>query len=147
VARTIDLGDGVAVKLRRPWGAFTLAIVTFGLYYLFWYYLANRELALAARIKVIPRLSLLAITAGALLIVPPFVSEWRFYGRIRRAQREAGFEHPINHVLGFGLWLIALFFLPFEIVYAQRELNRLWSHYESEQRKRLDGLRGEPAAA
>ena len=50
-------------------------------------------------------------------------------------------------MLGFVLWLIALFLLPFEIVYSQREINRLWRHLESEQDKRLAGLRGEPTAA
>jgi len=77
--------------------------------------------------------------------VPPFVSEWRFFSRIAAAERRAGFEDRLNHVLGFVLWLVALFLLPFEAVYAQRHLNRLWEHHEHERFMAQHGLRGEPA--
>ncbi len=52
------------------------------------------------------------------MIVPPFVSQWRFYKRIGRAQELVGLEDRISHVTGFLLFLVALFLLPFEIVYA-----------------------------
>ena len=37
MAQKVDV-RGVEIKLRRPWVAFVLAIVTLGIYYLYWYY-------------------------------------------------------------------------------------------------------------
>ena len=65
---------GANVKIRRPWGVFFLVLVTLGIYYLVWYYKTNRELH-DYGIEVEPVVSLLAITLGGLLIIPPFVSE------------------------------------------------------------------------
>jgi len=73
--------------------------------------------------------------SGALLIVPPFVSQWRYYKRIARAQELAGL-----------LYLAALFLLPFEIPYGQHHLNRLWEHVATEREKVLLGMRGPVSA-
>lgn len=132
---------GAQVRIRRPWGVFALTIVTFGIYYLFWYYATNRELR-DYGIRVVPSLSMLAITVGGLLIVPPFVSEWRFFRRIAEAQERAGLHERINHLVGFGLYLLALIFLPFEAVYAQHHLNRIWEHELGEEEKHRLGMRG-----
>ena len=128
---------GVDIKLRRPWVAFVLAIVTLGLYYLYWYYVSNGDLNEYGEtleeegsnpLRVSAGLATLAVSVGGLLIVPPFISQWRFYRRIQRAQELAGIDPKINHVLGFVLFLVALVLLPFEIPYAQGHLNRLWEH-------------------
>ena len=128
---------GVDIKLRRPWVAFGLAIVTLGLYYLYWYYVSNGDLNEYGEtleeegsnpLRVSAGLATLAVSVGALLIVPPFISQWRFYRRIQKAQELAGIDPKINHVLGFVLFLVALVLLPFEIPYAQGHLNRLWEH-------------------
>jgi hypothetical protein len=121
--------------------------VTFGFYYLFWYGIRNSELndfGEAAspgnenELEVSPFVAIVAITLGGLLIVPPFVSQWRFYKRIGRAQELAGLEHRISHVTGILLFTLALFLLPFEIAYAQHHLNRLWEREaESAARERL----------
>jgi uncharacterized protein DUF4234 len=140
VAEAVQV-DGASVKLRRPWGVFLLIIVTLGIYYLFWYYKTNRELA-DYGIGDSPGLSVLAITLGGLLIVPPFVSEWRFFKRIGEAQARAGLEHRISHVTGFLLYLVAVIFLPFEAVYGQHHLNRLWRHLREESEKSDLGMRG-----
>jgi Domain of unknown function (DUF4234) len=112
--------------IRSPFGVFVLAIVTLGIYYLVWYYKVNRELRDAAGIDVDPFVALLAITIGWLIIVPPFVSWYRTFERIQRAQREAGLTSEVNPILGFILYLVALYFLPVELLYAQDELNKLW---------------------
>ena len=82
----------------------------------------------------------------ALVTLGTFVSQWRYYRRIGRAQELAGLEHRISHVAGFLLYLVALFLLPFEIPYAQHHLNRLWEHVEAEREKRRLGMRGRPPA-
>jgi uncharacterized protein DUF4234 len=123
---------GVDVKIRGPWISFLLAIVTLGIYYLVWYYKTNRELrdygrAVGRDLGSSPFTSLLAITIGWLILVPPFVSMFRYFGRIASAQEVAGLgEQREIQWIGLGLFVIALFFLPLEIPYGQSELNRLW---------------------
>jgi hypothetical protein len=143
---------GSRVKLRNELAVFLLALATLGIYYLFWYYATNRELAdygaatgTQDRLGTSPGKSLLAVTVGGLLIVPPFVSEFRYFKRIKSAQEVAGMDHTISHVTGFVLYLIAVIFLPIEIAYAQHHLNRLWRHVASEQDKHDLGMRAEPA--
>ncbi len=134
--------------------SFVLAIVTLGIYYLYWYYASNADLNEYGEqleepknpLRVSAGIALLAITVGGLLIVPPFVSQWRFYKRIRKAQELVGLDPRINHVAGFVLFLVALFLLPFEIPYAQAHLNRLWEHEAAEHEKGGLGLRGEVPA-
>jgi LPXTG-motif cell wall-anchored protein len=57
-------GSAAKARLRRPWGVFFLSIVTFGLYHLYWYYEANRELKDYGA-GTSPVLSLLAQFPGA----------------------------------------------------------------------------------
>ncbi|MCW2975041.1 MAG: hypothetical protein JWM06_322 [Actinomycetia bacterium] len=122
-----ELQVGTArVKIRNPFGVFVLAIVTLGIYYLVWYYKVNRELRDAAGIHVSPIVALLAITVGWVIVVPPFVSWYRTFQRIQQAQRQAGLTSEANPILGFILYVIALFFLPLELLYGQDELNKLW---------------------
>ena len=135
MAETVAI-RGNNAKIRRPWAVFVLSLVTFGIYYIVCYYKVNREQRDIAKIDVSPGVALLAITLGALIIVPPFVSMWRFFKRIRSAQEAAGVEQPISHVMGFVLYLVAVFFLPVETWYAQYHLNRLWQHELDEEGRR-----------
>ncbi|MDQ1379329.1 MAG: hypothetical protein QOJ71_48, partial [Actinomycetota bacterium] len=91
-----------------------------------WYYKINRELRDAAGIKVSPFTALIAITIGWLIVVPPFVSWYRTFERIREAQRGAGAANEVNSILGFILYVVGVFFLPVEVIYAQDELNKVW---------------------
>jgi Domain of unknown function (DUF4234) len=125
MAEEIPVGS-TSVKIRSPFGVFVLALVTLGIYYLVWYYKVNRELRDAAGADVDPFVALLAITIGWVIIVPPFVSWYRTFERIQQAQRQAGLTSEANPVLGFILYVIALYFLPVELLYAQDELNKLW---------------------
>jgi hypothetical protein len=130
---------GVNVKIRHPWGVFFLGLITLGIYYLVWYYKINRELRDFGErsqtpnpIPVEPFLSLLAITVGWIIIVPPFVSWYRTFGRIRTAQELGGVTPRVSPGLGFLLYLLAFVLLPFEMVYAQSHLNRLWQQLRAE---------------
>jgi hypothetical protein len=125
MAEELQVGT-TRVKIRSPFGVFVLAIVTLGIYYLVWYYKVNRELRDAAGIDVSPVVALLAITLGWVIIVPPFVSWYRTFQRIQQAQRQAALTNEANPVLGFILYVVALYFLPLELLYAQDELNKLW---------------------
>ncbi len=73
-----------------------------------------------------PFISLLAITIGWLVLVPPFVSTFRTFRRLAAGQEVNGTRERVSVWLGFVLYLIGLLFFPVEVIYAQSELNRLW---------------------
>jgi Domain of unknown function (DUF4234) len=125
VAEQLQVGR-TTVKVRNPFLVFVWSLLTLGIYYLVWYYKINRELRDACGIDVSPGVALLAISLGWLVIVPPFVSWYRTFIRIAEAQRAAGVTSEANPVLGFILFVIAVFLLPVEVVYAQDELNKIW---------------------
>ena len=81
---------GTTVKVRNPFLVFLWSLVTFGIYYVVWYYKVNRELRDACGVEVSPVVSLLAITIGWWVIVPPFWSWYRTFERIAEGQRGAG---------------------------------------------------------
>jgi len=119
------------VKLRNPFLVFVWSLLTLGIYYVVWYYKVNRELRDAAGAVVSPLVALLAITLGWIVLVPPFVSWYRTFTRIADAQRAANVGREANPILGFILYVIAVFFLPIEVIYAQDELNTLWRRTET----------------
>ena len=126
-------GTTATAKMRNPIAAFLLVFVTFGIYYLVWYYKINRELrdlgratGHEERLGRSPLTSLVAISVGWLILVPPFVSMYRTLQRIKAAQEINGTGRVLNVWLGYALYLLGVFTLPVEIIYAQSELNRLW---------------------
>jgi len=125
MAEQLTVQSGARVKVRSPWGVFFLALVTLGIYYLVWYYKINRELR-DVGIGTSPLTSLLAITIGWFIIVPPFVSTWNTLGRISEAEQRLGSTAELSRGLGFILYLVAVIFLPFELPYMQEHLNQVW---------------------
>jgi len=126
-------GTPAEAKIRHPLAAFGLVFLTLGIYYLVWYYKVNREmrdLGRAAgeeeRLGRSPLNSLLAVTIGWLILVPPFVSFYRTFRRIEATQEVSGASERVNVWLGFALFLLGVLFLPVEVIYAQSELNRAW---------------------
>jgi hypothetical protein len=155
MARKVAVPGAGQAKIINPWVAFLLALVTLGIYYIFWFGIRNLELndygesfnAENNPLRVNVFLAIVANTIGWLLIIPPFVSQWRYYRRIGRAQELAGIDHRISHVTGFLLYIIAFFLLPFEIPYGQHHLNRLWEHVAREGEKAWMGTRGSAESA
>ena len=117
---------GTPVKVRNPFLVFVWSLVTLGIYYVVWYYKINRELRDASGIDVSPIVAVLAVTIGWLVLVPPFVSWYRTFGRIVAAQRAANLTSEASPVLGFILFVLAVFLVPVEVIYAQDELNKIW---------------------
>jgi hypothetical protein len=115
------------VKLRSPWAAALLPIVTLGIYHVVWWYRINRELRDLGQAKGYdlgqnPTNSLLAVFPGGLILVPALITYWRGGQRIQGAARLAGKE-PIN-----GLISVVLFFVisPALWWYMQDSLNGVW---------------------
>jgi hypothetical protein len=121
-------GTGSTAKLRNPLGVVGLSIITLGIYFFFWWYFINREMrdyggARNTDLGQSPGNSVLAVSLGALIIVPAIVSEWRTSERIQRTQEVAGVPSP---AIGPIIFILLLLLAPVGIWYAQRELNKAW---------------------
>jgi hypothetical protein len=97
--------------------------LTLGIYHLVWWYKINREARdLDNQIEVSPGIAVVAISLGALIIVPPFVSIFKTGERIGAMQEAAGLPRSCNGVIG----LIASFIVGLHTLYYQYELNKTW---------------------
>jgi Domain of unknown function (DUF4234) len=112
MAQEVTLGRGGLGKVRSFWIGVLLTVVTVGLYFYFWYWFVNDELKDVGAANDDPNLatsrpasSLLAVTLGALLVIPAWLSYYNYGQRIRRAQAMVGVpEHErISPVVAFLL--------------------------------------------
>jgi hypothetical protein len=122
-------GTSARAKIRNPLGVVGLSIITIGIYYVFWWYFINREMRDLGRARNSdlgqnPGNSVLALTLGALIIVPALVTLWRTSDRIQRSQEVAGVERSAAGPLIFVLLLLIG---PVGVWYAQHELNKAWT--------------------
>ena len=121
-------GTDATAKVRNPLGTVALSIVTIGVYYVFWWYFINREMrdlgrARGADLGQNPGQSVLAITLGALIIVPALVTLWRTSARVEQAQEVVGIERRAS---GPIIFVLLLLIGPVGIWYAQSELGKVW---------------------
>ena len=121
-------GTGATVKVRNPWAVVGLSLITLGIYYVFWWYFINREMRDFGRARGVdlgqsPGNSVLALTLGALIIVPALVTLWRTSDRVGRTEEVAGIDRPAN---GPIIFILLLIIGPVGIWYAQSELNKAW---------------------
>jgi hypothetical protein len=115
------------VKIRSPWAAALLPIITLGIYHLVWWYRINRELRDYGQAKGYdlgqsPTNSTLALFPGGLIIVPPLISYWRGTKRIQGAAQLGGSEPP-------NVWIALILFFVISLGlwgYLQWSLNDLW---------------------
>jgi Domain of unknown function (DUF4234) len=130
----VQLAPGVIVKMRDPIIVVLLTFVTLGIYQLFWWYYANRELADYGRSRGTkelgdnPTMSLLALFPGALIVVPAIWTTVTTFKRVQAAQRLNG-ETPINGWLGLVIVLVVSPVLP---GYMQSGLNAAWKAHAPE---------------
>ncbi len=120
-------GTGAPVKIRNIVAVPVLAIVTLGIYLLFWWYSINRELADYGRSRGAdlgdsPGKSTLALFPGSIVVVPGIWTTVTTFQRIQGAQRLAG-QTPLNGWLGLVLYLV---FAPAFWAYMQSGLNGVW---------------------
>lgn len=123
----IQGSEGTA-KIRNLWAVALLPIITIAIYYFYWWYQINRELRDYGRAKgtdelgTSPGSSLLAVTLGALIIVPALVSTYRGFKRVQAAQRLNGLEE-LNGWIGLVLYILLT---PAFFAYVQSGLNNVW---------------------
>ena len=120
-------GSQDRVKVRSPWAAALLPIITLGIYHLVWWYRINRELrdygyAKEQKLGQNPTNSLLALFPGAIIIVPALITYWNGFKRVQAASGLAGRERA-NGWIALILYLL----LPFALwAYIQVSLNEIW---------------------
>jgi hypothetical protein len=130
LAESVEIApSGAHAKIRNPWGVLGLSLITLGIYYVFWWYFINREMRDFGRANGVdlgqsPGVSVLAITVGWLVIIPPFLSFWGTGRRMEGTQRTAGVSGG-SGPLFFVLHIIPIVSL-FSPVYMQTELDKSW---------------------
>lgn len=129
---------GRAGKTRNIWLTWLVwPFITLGIYHFVWWYKINREARdFDENIAVEPALSVLAITVGWIIIVPPYVSIYRTGARIGRMQEDAGMDRSCNGWIG----LVLSFFFALHTLYYQHELNRIWARLGDPQEGSLVAL-------
>jgi Domain of unknown function (DUF4234) len=120
-------GTESEVKVRSPWAAALLPIITLGIYHLVWWYRVNKELKAYGEAKgrdlgQSPLNSLLAVFPGGLILVPLLITYWRGTKRVMGAARLAD-QEPVN---GWIALLLYLFIAPAMWAYLQVSLNHVW---------------------
>ena len=121
-------GAAAGIKLRGPLWVGIWSLVTFGFFAIYWMYATAKHLrdygnARGRDLGQKPGMTLLAITLGALIIVPAVVAIYRQAKRIQQAQQLAGVE-PMNGWLALVLYLVVF---PAFYAYEQSELNKAWA--------------------
>jgi hypothetical protein len=103
MADTVRIGEtGHTAKVRHPVAVPVLAVITLGIYYIYWWYQVNREVVDLGRARNLtglgdnPTLSALAVFPGALVIVPPLFSLYNGVKRFQRAQQAALGNSTLN---------------------------------------------------
>ena len=121
-------GAGTSAKIRSIFTPALLPIPTLGIYLFFWWYYINRELRDYGKVKgtdelgTSPGTSVLAITLGALIVVPAILSLINTFKRVQKAQQLAGVE-ALNGWIGLVLYLVLS---PAFFAYMQSGLNSVW---------------------
>ena len=121
-------GAGSTARIRNPIAVAIFSVITLGIYVLYWWYSANREMADYGRAKGTdelgdsPMKSLLAVFPGALIIVPALWTTVTTFQRVQKAQKLAG-QSPLNGWLAFVIYIV---FSPAFIAYMQSGLNSVW---------------------
>src|SRR3954471_5600318 len=113
MAQEVEIaGTQAKAKIRSPFAPALLPYVTFLIYGWVWYYRINREMVDLGRAKGTDELgdspgkSLLAITLGALIVVPAIISTYNTAKRIQTAQSLAGVEPKLNGWLALVMYLL-----------------------------------------
>jgi hypothetical protein len=114
-------------KIRNPLVVIGLTLITLGIYWFFWYYYLNKELAEMGKARntdelgTSPGTSVLAVTLGAFILVPPFVSIYRTWDRKCKAEDATG---QVGMEAGLG-FLLMILISPIGMYILQSNLNRV----------------------
>lgn len=120
-------GSGETGVIRNPLGVIGLTLITLGIYGIVWYYKINKEMAAIGQAKgseeagTDPMKSVLAITVGALVIVPAIMSLFGTWKRLNATERLVGLEPGMAAGTGF---VLSLLLGPVGTYFLQSNLNK-----------------------
>ena len=130
-------GSPYHTKIRSMWAVALLPFVTLGIYHLVWYYKINKEMAALGRARGktdelgdSPGTSLLAVTLGAIVVVPAVISLINTFRRIQATQRLTRDAGALDGWIGLVLCLVLA---PALYAYMQSGLNESWQAVRSGQ--------------
>jgi hypothetical protein len=123
VAAAKPLAESDLGKDRSPASVLGLSIITFGIYYLVWYYKINNEIRHHdPDIKVSPGWAVAAISIGAILFfIPPLVSSYTTAARIRQMQLDDRATQTISPVVALLLHIFLGIGYPLYVASQPRE--------------------------
>jgi multisubunit Na+/H+ antiporter MnhF subunit len=119
------------IKVRGPVWVAVWSLVTFGIYGIFWFYYAVKDLSEYGKAKGYdlgqnPVNTLLAVLVGwILLLIPTIIAIYRFIKRVQQAQRISGSSEQLNGWIWLVMTLVGLSFVANG--YTQSELNKAWA--------------------
>jgi hypothetical protein len=129
VAQPVDIGAQKPAKIRSAVAVAVLVVVTLLIYLFFWWYFINREMADYGKRRGAPELgdspgkSVLAISLGALVVVPAVWTTVTTFKRVQALQRLTGETQPVNGWIGLILFVVIS---PALYGYMQSGLNSSW---------------------
>jgi amino acid transporter len=116
--------DGESYLKRNPLGVLGLSVITFGIYFFYWYYKVNDELRRFERDPSIsPTRSLMALLFGWIIIVPPFIAIYNTARHVQKAEERMSVQPQLEP----ALVIVIMFVLSVgNGIYIQEHLNRIW---------------------
>ena len=123
MAETVSI-EGQQYLKRNPLGVLGLSFITFGIYFLYWYYKVNEELQRFEHDESIsPVRSLMAMLFGWIIIVPPFIAMYNTAEHVQGVEQRMNIQPELEPALTI---VILLFVAIGNGVYIQEHLNRVW---------------------
>lgn len=122
---------GATFERRSPGGIVLLAVLTLGIYFFVWWYKVNDELR-SLGLRVDPVVSVMAVTIGIFLVVPPFVSVYKTAERIHEAELRSGAQEKMTPWAATAITIGAVVIPPLGLLvmpYLQTSLNSLWDGF------------------
>lgn len=116
--------EGEPYLKRNPLGVLGLSVLTFGIYFFYWYYKVNEELRRFERDPSIsPTRSLMAMIFGWIIIVPPFIAMYNTARHVQGVEQRRSIQPELEPAL---VIVIMVLLSVGNGIYIQEHLNRIW---------------------
>ena len=123
MAETVTI-EGQPYLKRNPLGVLGLSFITFGIYFLYWYYQVNDELRRFTHDESISATrSLMAMLFGWIVIVPPFIAMYNTAKHVQDVERRSAIQPELEPALTIVILLLVSIANG---LYVQEHLNRIW---------------------
>ena len=139
MAETITI-EGRPYLKRNPLGVLGLSFVTLGIYFFYWYWKVNDELSTFEHDDSIsPTRSLVAITLGWVVFVPPFIAMYNTAKPVQNDERRLQSQPELEPAITIALLVLVSIVNG---LYIQDHVNRIWERSVGTAPARPDGSTG-----